>query len=489
MKLFNSSHSPQILLTGIAVLFLTTMRCDADVLLKYEMGQLDPQIQDPVNTVAGDILLPGAGLSTFSYTSTQYPISGYSLAVTFTGAYPNLEAATNNSAWFTFAVTVGSGVTNLDLTSLALNAARGGTSTPRGYGAFVTTPTTTDELLQAATDLTTQRPNWGPRQEIPLAGVASLQGLTNGQVINFKIAVYSPAAGSSVDFDNITLNGIANFTTNEAPVQPLLITDIKPQTDAVELTWLSNTGKVYAVQYSLDLMNWSNLATDIAAAADTNKTSVLLDLSGASAGTNAILAQYQMGTNAAQIQSTTSTVAASNLTAGLGLNVFNANFGGSYLTAPDLTVAFNVAGADLATAIANTNLFTFTLTVGSNVTDLDLTSLSFNAARGGTGVPRGYGVLVNTPTTTDELVQGATDLMTVRPFWSAQNISLTGIASLQNLIAGQTITFTIPVYAPATANSLEFDDITVKGNVFPAPIPSYVGAPRLYLRVTTTPSF
>jgi hypothetical protein len=92
-----------------------------------------------------------------------------------------------------------------------------------------------------------------------------------------------------------------------------------------------------------------------------------------------------------------------------------------------------------------------------------------------------------TPTTTDELVQGATDFASVRPTWSPQSIDLSGFASLQNLTNGQAVTFKIAVYTPATASSVEFDDITVKGNVSPGLLPPYAGGDKLFLRVKQQP--
>ena len=45
------------------------------------------------------------------------------------------------------------------------------------------------------------------------------------------------------------------------------------------------------------------------------------------------------------------------------------------------------------------------------------------------------------------------------------------------------ITFYVPMYAPAANQSLEFDDITVRGNVAPMSAPPYAGSSRLFLRV------
>jgi hypothetical protein len=76
----------------------------------------------------------------------------------------------------------------------------------------------------------------------------------------------------------------------------------------------------------------------------------------------------------------------------------------------------------------------------------------------------------------------------VRPEWDPQFISLSGVDSLQNLSAGQRVTVTIPAYSPSTINSLEFDDIALRGMVSPPLVPDYVGADTLFLRVRELPS-
>jgi hypothetical protein len=181
---------------------------------------------------------------------------------------------------------------------------------------------------------------------------------------------------------------------------------------------------------------------------------------------NSLILRYVMGQNGPQVQDPAKTAAGGDLQPGSGVNLFNVNFT-VYPSWPALTVNFAASGADLSTAITNDRLFSFELTVGTDVTDLDLTSLSFNAGRGGASTPRGYGLLVTTPTTTDQMVQSATDVDTVRPEWDPQFIDLSNVDSLQNLSAGQVVRFTLPLYSPGLINSLEFDDITVRGIVKP----------------------
>lgn len=244
---------------------------------------------------------------------------------------------------------------------------------------------------------------------------------------------------------------------------PIIITAISVQTNTVSLTWASTAEQLYAIEYSVNLLTWSNLMTDIPAAGGTN-TSVILNLTSASTGTNDLLVQYQLGQVGPQVQDPINTVAGGNLTKGGGLNLFDPLSAILYPTAPSLAITFNAVTPDLATALGNNSFFTFTLTAGANVTDLDLGTLTFNAARGGGGVPRGYAVFVTTPTTTDQQVQGDTQLTMQRNDWGPlQNINLASFGSLQNLTAGQTVTFKIPVYSPTTGSSLDFDNIAISG--------------------------
>jgi autotransporter-associated beta strand protein len=284
---------------------------------------------------------------------------------------------------------------------------------------------------------------------------------------------------------NLLSQGTITVISNALPLLPLVITEVKPQSGSVLLTWNSYPGKFYTVEYSLNLTNWSPLKSDLPGNAETNRTTAAVDITGAGSGANNTLVQYRMGTVNAQIQDAGNLMAAGSLLNGGGLSLFNANanVGPAYPNAPQLQVSPPNFTTTLDLAVANTSWFTFELTVGTNLTDLDLTSLTFNGARGGGAAPRGYGVYVSTPTTTDELVQGSTAFATQRPTWSFQNISLAGFASLQNLTSGQVVTFKIPIFAPAAANSVEIDDITVIGNITPGPVPPYVGADRLFLRI------
>jgi len=447
---------------------------DDVLLLHYQMGQALPQIQDPANTAAGGALTAGAGLNLFDVNANPTPAyaSAPVVQVSFKVAGTNLTAALANTNWFTFQLTVGTNVADLDLTQLSFNAARGGSSTPRGYAVYVTTPTTTNQLIQPATDISAQRANWS-FQPMDLTGISSLQNLKAGQKITFTIPVYSPATGSSVEFDDLQVRGLV--------AKKIFITGVQPSNSVLNLSWTSTPGKYYSVEYSLDLKNWTALATNLMGATNAPETAAQLDLSGRVQ--DAVLLQYQMGATTPQVQQAQTAAAGGALTKGAGLNLFDLNFA-QYGSAPSLQLNFNAAQTNLAAALVASAWFTFTLTAGSAVADLDLTALTFNVARGGAGTPRGYAVYVTTPTSGFAAVQSATDVTTVRPDWgSLQTINLSATSGLQNLTAGQVVTFYVPVYSPATSSSLEFDDLTVRGSLSPLTAPPYVNAGKLFLRV------
>jgi hypothetical protein len=444
------------------------------LLVSYQMGQALPQIQDSANTAAGGVLTAGAGLNLFEVNATPTPAyaSVPVLQVNFKVAGTNLTAALANTNWFTFQLTVGTNVADLDLTQLRFNAARGGAGTPRGYAVYVTTPTSTNQLIQPATDLNTVRPAWS-LQQIDLTGISSLQNLTAGQKITFTIPAYSPATGSSVEFDDLEVRGLVS--------KQIVITHVEAPSPELTLRWTSTPGKSYSVDYSLDLQTWAPLVTNLIGASEATETTAQLNLTGQIQ--DAMLLQYQMGAATPQVQNAQHTAAGGALTAGNGLNAFDINYA-QYVSAPVLTVNFDAPQTTLAAALAANAWFRFTLTVGSAVGDLDLTALTFNVAKGGASTPRGYAIYATAPTTPFAAVHPATNVSAQRPNWGAlQEIDLSTTAGLQNLTAGQVVTFYVPVYAPEAVQSLEFDDLTVRGNVAPLIMPPYVGSDRMFLRV------
>ncbi len=276
-----------------------------------------------------------------------------------------------------------------------------------------------------------------------------------------------------MEFDDVKVRGLVS--------KQIVITHVTAPSPELTLRWTSTPGKSYSVDYSLDLQTWAPLATNLSAAPAALETTAQLNLSGHIQ--NAALLQYRMGAGAPQVQDALNTAAGGLLTAGSGLNAFDVNYA-QYVSTPVLTVNFDAPQTTLAAALAANAWFSFTLTVGAAVGDLDLTTLTFNVARGGASTPRGYAVYATTPTTPFAAIQPATDVSAQRPNWgSLQTIDLAATASLQNLTAGQVVTFYVPVYAPEAVQSLEFDDLTVRGNLAPLTAPPYAGSNRLFLRV------
>jgi hypothetical protein len=130
----------------------------------------------------------------------------------------SLSGALTANSYFSFEVTVAPGF-ELSLDSLTFDAARGGGSTPRGFGLFSSIDgfEIGDVLLTA--NLLTERPTF-TNFTAALAG-APFQNLTG--TTEFRFYVYSPSSGSTIEFDNIILNGTISAVT-EIPEPASIIT-------------------------------------------------------------------------------------------------------------------------------------------------------------------------------------------------------------------------------------------------------------------------
>jgi hypothetical protein len=91
----------------------------------------------------------------------------------------------------------------LFLSELTFNAGRGGTSTPRGFGVSTSADNFSTILLTSA--IPSQRPNFTNFQ-VDLSD-SQFQNLT--QELEFRIYVFSPSNGSSIEFDDFMLTGVA----------------------------------------------------------------------------------------------------------------------------------------------------------------------------------------------------------------------------------------------------------------------------------------
>jgi hypothetical protein len=150
-------------------------------------------VTDPAGTVAIEISSAPAG--------TTVPPGAPFLRIDPQGNSASAPQAITNNKYFQFIITPDAGA-ELDLTSLTFDVARGGGSTPRGVVVRSSADNFAANLLQQ--DIGTARPTYTP-VSIDLSG-ASFQNLT--APLTFRVYSYSPAAGSSLDYDNFTLNGV-----------------------------------------------------------------------------------------------------------------------------------------------------------------------------------------------------------------------------------------------------------------------------------------
>jgi len=152
-------------------------------------------------------------------------------------------------------------------------------------------------------------------------------------------------------------------------------------------------------------------------------------------------------------------------------------------TAPFLRLDPQGSSADPNAALAGNKYFQFSISANPG-TDLDLSSLTFNVARGGAATPRGFFVstsadnfataipVTGTPAFTSNAVNAmGNDISTARPAYTAATASLAGAAfqNIQNQ-PSSTLTFRFFEYSPGAGSSVDFDDITVNGTaVVPEP--------------------
>lgn len=110
-------------------------------------------------------------------------------------------------------------------------------------------------------------------------------------------------------------------------------------------------------------------------------------------------------------------------------------------------------------AVASNSFFTFTLSANAgNV--LNLATLEFDVAKGGTTTPRGFVIQSSVDGFAANLA-GPTDIPTTRPTFTHYTIDLSG-ASFQGLFS---ITFRLFTYSPSVGSTVEYDNLTVNGSL------------------------
>ena len=137
---------------------------------------------------------------------------------------------------------------------------------------------------------------------------------------------------------------------------------------------------------------------------------------------------------------------------------------GNYTFSPPvLKLAPTTAQASQSAALANGTFVSFSVTAVAGQF-LDLTSLTFNVARGGeAGSTRGYAITSDV-LGFDQVLAGGSPTG-VQPTMDFVTVPLAA-DDYQNLPA---ITFRIYVYTGGSGNSVDFDNITLNGSVVPEP--------------------
>jgi len=167
------------------------------------------------------------------------------------------------------------------------------------------------------------------------------------------------------------------------------------------------------------------------------------------------LSQYAFTGEVFTATTTDPNVTAGTLTKHAGLYDLISDSNG-YASDPEAMATPPDDATNIAQAITKNSYVYFQLDAKAGYV-LNLSSITFNAARSGASTPRGYGVLTSVDSYAASI--GNADLATQRTTWTAVNISLTG-AAFQGL---STITFRIYVYGPYQGTYVDLDDITISG--------------------------
>ncbi len=137
--------------------------------------------------------------------------------------------------------------------------------------------------------------------------------------------------------------------------------------------------------------------------------------------------------------------------------VLSRTTGVGYTSEPSLSIA----RANFNESSVAENVY-FTLDVAPQTGyELDLSTLTFNAARGGGATPRTYDVRTSLDGFAASLT-GAVELLTARPTFTPVSIDLSG-SQFQNITSP--LTFQVRIMTPTVLQNVDFDDITINGEV------------------------
>ncbi len=213
---------------------------------------------------------------------------------------------------------------------------------------------------------------------------------------------------------------------------------------------------------------------------------VVVALIGSVASADVLLLDYQMSQAGPQVEH--ASVEGGDLTAGNGLAQFELNNTGTpHSSKPVLTIrpdgnntfTGNAELDTLSIGSEDQQYFSFTMTVGANVTDLDLTEISMNVARGGASNSRktGFYYKLNGSFLAESNMLKNYEPAVTSPNWNVLSDDLSTISAYQNLVAGDVVEILVPYAVSGAGNahtfaSLHFDDIQVRGEATIIPEPT-----------------
>ena len=230
---YATMNSPRIKLLPVwlgLLLGLTLSNASADVLVKYPFGKSGDEttyegatngyypsnlvanltaslVSDPMNTI-------GIEISSAATTPANAPF----LRTDPQAAVASAAAAVTANKYFQFTLNANTGYI-FTATNLSFNGARGGAGTPRGYAVRSSADGFAANLSSA--DFATARPTY-TAVSIPLVGAA----FANTNTLTFRVYIYAPGSGSSVDFDDFIISG--SVTPNTIP--PVITANLTNQT-------------------------------------------------------------------------------------------------------------------------------------------------------------------------------------------------------------------------------------------------------------------
>ncbi len=323
----------------------------------------DPTGVDP-NVIASPITGDTGIVLDLSNPATRPPSAPYlRTTMTVTGATP--AAAVANHAGFKFTLTAAAGNV-LDLTSLNLDAMKGGASSPRGFDVRSSADNFGADIFSS--DVTGVRPAL-TTFTIDLSGAA----YQNLSTITFEIYSYSNAAASSVEYDNIIVNGSALLITGPTVTWN---GNVNGTWDTVTANWTGATS-TYA---DTDKAIFDDTATGI--------TNVVIQASGVSPGGvifNNSAKDYTLSNASGSIGITGLTSIVKNGTGTVTLSSPNSYTGGTVINAGTLSISNdNALGAvPISVKPANITLNGGTLKVTQGTTaNAGLGSETINTNRG-----------------------------------------------------------------------------------------------------------